>query len=248
MKRRKTKGFTLIELLVVIAIIAILAAMLLSALSKARARAKSAVCMNNMKQLGLGFRMYAQDWDGIFGYAIWKTDACVGKYYTRDIMVCPGWPPYTYDPTLPSATYGVRSHVPYYVGMAVSGPTTGNSGNYMLPERIKKSAEFPILTDTVLSPEVGVTYGVSKPYIGKQYSGTTATQGVWSYQKREWEGLAHFRHNKRANVLFWDGHVASLSPNEMQAALAAEGSTGAVPADAWWIVHDNLTLERLIVP
>ena len=118
----------------------------------------------------------------------------------------------------------------------------------MLPERIKKSAEFPILTDTVLSPQIEVTYEGLKPYIGKQYSGGTATVGVWYYQKRQDEGLAHFRHNKRANVLFWDGHVASLSPGEMQTALAAEGSTGAVPANAWWIVHDDFSLERLIVP
>ena len=50
--------FTLIELLVVIAIIAILAAMLLPALSAARERARSANCVNNLKQLGYGFTMY----------------------------------------------------------------------------------------------------------------------------------------------------------------------------------------------
>jgi len=61
----KRRGFTLIELLVVIAIIAILAAILFPVFAQMKDRARRVTCTSNLRQLFLGFRLYADDYDGI---------------------------------------------------------------------------------------------------------------------------------------------------------------------------------------
>ena len=67
-------GFTLVELLVVIAVIALLAAIVLPVFAAACARARETACLSNMRQEGLAFSMYVQDYDGLYPYGVDPAD------------------------------------------------------------------------------------------------------------------------------------------------------------------------------
>ena len=85
----KCHAFTLIELLVVISIIALLIALLLPALQKARDEARAAVCGSNLRQLGIGFQAYANDYDGSLPPIAWTPGPEVARYpplWTQNIM------------------------------------------------------------------------------------------------------------------------------------------------------------------
>lgn len=199
------KKFTLIELLVVISIIGILSSMLLPSLSKARAKSRAAVCVSNMKQMGTANYMYIDAWD-------WCAP-CI-------------W----YDNT-PDLRWARNDEIRNYMGWDASSRAYWMPVDMACPEAVDKTASDPnhsLIDDgNVKSISTNLNYnhfGISgqKRYRGMRLNWLPepAMLGNIGENWNNWNvGISGIdpRHLNKTNVLFFDGHVESISRAASQA-------------------------------
>jgi prepilin-type processing-associated H-X9-DG protein/prepilin-type N-terminal cleavage/methylation domain-containing protein len=210
------RAFTLAELLVVIALIATLAALLLPVLSRAQPKAKSIQCLSNLRQMGVAEHIYASDHGDSYAIAQYF-DEVTGSFYCWDLnLIRNGAGPATVKPGI---LWEGRGNVqiqqcPSFQASANSAdnPYTGyNYNTSYIGHGEGEAVEQPAKASAVRRPAKTVIFGDG------QYSGGAdkfmrapfPNPGDLTFFGRT-AGTQGFRHNRRSNVAFCDGHTESL--------------------------------------
>lgn len=219
-------AFTLIELLIVIAIIAILAAMLLPALQKAREQAKTSQCSSNLKQVVQILQVYADENRGYIpkyadGSNTWSMTAR-DYFVNRRILCCPtGRLPGNCNPDN-KADMGNTSWFTY-------GIIEGNSGTYM-HFSTQKTIKTPNEWGSGRQHKPGIPTSRMMILADSTKTGANNWQSYLILQAPwETDNTVALRHDQRANMAFFDGHVGKVDVNELinlQQGTCSPGNTG----------------------